>query len=129
MSTERPSILFLDDDHNRIEQFRQHCTWCTVVETAQEAIDKLSNEEFNIVFLDHDLGGEQMVSSDREDCGMEVVRWISENKPTIDQIIVHTLNIDAGLQMVSRLKGAGYPTDQVPFLYFFSRVYPQLKTY
>ena len=108
----------MDDDNTRISSFLSKISpdvahWR---KTAQGTIRLL--HEFNHwdwVFLDHDLGGEQMVNSNREDCGMEVVRWIVENQPSIDNILVHSWNSPAGKEMVAKLKDAGYNAEYKPF--------------
>tara|TARA_R110000803_G_scaffold169444_2_gene232460 strand:+ start:2894 stop:3265 length:372 start_codon:yes stop_codon:yes gene_type:complete len=110
------NILFLDDDNERIRQFRTKIPGAVVVKTAEQAIKALQKEDiWNIVFLDHDLGGEEFVDSNREDCGMEVVRWIIKKDAHIRNIIVHTHNTPAGEYMTALLKEALYETNYVPF--------------
>lgn len=110
------NILFLDDDLYRTKNFRSKMPSATTVETAVQTIDKLKEQEWDWVFLDHDLGDETFVDSDRPDTGMEVVRWIEENKPIINKgIIVHTLNDGAGQNMVSKLEAIGYHVERIPF--------------
>jgi len=44
---------------------------------------------FDYLFLDHDLGGKQMVNS-RENTGYEVAEWLSKNKlkkPKLEKLI------------------------------------------
>lgn len=114
-------ILFLDDDPNRTESFLRMVPGAEVrtFTTANETIEflKTAKEPPSITFLDHDLGGEIYVDSDREDCGMEVVRWIAANKPPMGKIVVHTHNTPAGNEMLNRLAAAGYEASYVPFLY------------
>jgi len=113
------AILFLDDDENRTNQFIKRFSnveELIAVTTAKEAIEKLSTKDlWDYVFLDHDLGGKVFVDSNREDCGMEVVRWCLVNKPKIDQIIIHTWNEPAGKRMLSDLQNAGYNATYSPF--------------
>jgi CheY-like chemotaxis protein len=107
--------LILDDDHGRLREFR---SWLnepgveiTCVETAVEAIAKLASEQYHCVFLDHDLGGEVYVDSNREDCGMEVVRQLKAGTITQDPrclFVVHTMNTEAGREMVAKLNDKGY---------------------
>lgn len=117
-------ILFLDDNPNRAalmyqrmtHEQQQHTFWVT---TAEEAIDVLKNyrARLELVFLDHDLGGRTYVHSAREDCGMEVVRFLEKQDPktyTCD-FIVHSWNIDAAVKMASRLNAHGYKAKQTPF--------------
>jgi hypothetical protein len=124
------SIIFLDDDQNRTRDFLNKIGEVPSCEihtptTATEAIERIKafqsarnalidNHSLS-VFLDHDLGGEIYVDSNREDCGMEVVRWIVANKPTIEQLVVHTHNVPAGQDMKTRLMAAGYDVDYIPF--------------
>ncbi len=110
------NILFLDDDNQRIKSFRQKIKGATVVKTAAAAIMALQSQDlWNIVFLDHDLGGEVFVDSDRKDCGMEVVRWIVENDHNIRNVIVHSHNQSAGEAMAKALQNAKYNTHYIPF--------------
>jgi len=127
MNSDPIHCLILDDDLERHKKFR---TWLnepgvklTFVETAVEAIAKLSSEMFHCVFLDHDLGGETYVDSGREDCGMEVVRQLKAGTIAQDQrclFVVHTMNTEAGSEMVLKLKDRGYAN--VVYLGFFQMV-------
>lgn len=111
-------ILFLDDSEERIETAVRHFRdeEVCITRTASGAIDLLGQEiDFDLVMLDHDLGGEAFVSSGREDCGMEVVRWIVKNKPKIERIVVHSWNSPAAEGMVGTLRMAGYHVAYKPF--------------
>ena len=122
------NVLFLDDDANRTKIFLSKVLFADSAENAKDCIGILSKKSFNIVFLDHDLSGEKMVNSDREDCGMEAVRWIVENKPQIDQIIIHSLNYPAAQEMRKKLQDVGYDAVNVPFMMFEARnIYEQIK--
>ena len=78
-------ILFMDDDparavlaYNRMKpEDRSKTIWCM---TAKEAIITLQDykDSLTAVMLDHDLEGESFVNSKREDCGMEVVRFLEK---------------------------------------------------
>ncbi len=85
-------ILFLEDDENRIAKARREFVGdaLTVVETAQEAIAALNNDNFDLASLDHDLGGTQMAESD-ENSGYAVAKHIvtMEQQPFV---IVHSFN-------------------------------------
>lgn len=80
-----------------------------------DAIAAMKGEAFDMVFLDHDLGGEVFVDSSREDCGMEVVRFMEEHKPSAGRVVVHTMNPAAGQQMEQALVAAGYWTRRAAF--------------
>ena len=110
------NILFLDDSKERQKSFKSKVPSATVVTTAQQCINAIQKQEvWNIIFLDHDLGGEEMVESQREDCGMEVVRWIQENEPQIRNVIVHSHNGPAGVEMVNKLLDSKYKASYLPF--------------
>lgn len=103
-------ILFLDDSAERIERAYEFFDDddLTVVVSARSAIQELFKGAWDLVMLDHDLEGDVWVDSAREDCGMEVVRWIVRNFPKIGSIVIHSWNTDAAPVMVEELMKAGY---------------------
>lgn len=121
-------ILFMDDDPLRaVKQYewsspdeRLRTIWTkTVAETI--LVLKDHSEQLETVHLDHDLEGEVYVDSRRNDCGMEVVRWL-ENvayekriKFVLCRFIVHTHNERAGRIMKERLLALGLKADYIPF--------------
>src|SRR5687767_3523341 len=113
------NVLFLDDCPNRSAKFRSECPSATMTTTALEAIAALQKEEFDIAFLDHDLGGETYCEGSRTDCGMEVCRWIVQNRPRLRRIIVHTLNLPAAENMVWTLQNSHYHVTYIPFTLLF----------
>ena len=114
------SIIFLDDDPARQKKCRKAIPSAEIVATAHECIKQIKkmikNEgKIDLLFLDHDLGGQVFVSSSREDCGFEVVRWICENKPEIKAIVLHSMNVPAAENMEKALRREGYITERTPF--------------
>ncbi len=110
-------VLFLDDYSMRLkwaaEEFEEDDL--VAVTTAAGAIMALENYgPWDLVMLDHDLGGEVFVDRMRKDCGMEVVRWIVKNKPEITEIVVHSGNQNAAAIMVWGLKRGGYAAEYKP---------------
>jgi CheY-like chemotaxis protein len=112
-------VLFLDDDYRRIYEIRSRADVLeadlTIVETAHECIEQLASQTFDLVLLDHDLGGETYVDSNRVDCGMEVVRWLVDNGGEHGAFIVHTMNSVAAAAMYMELDQLGYPVRQAAF--------------
>jgi DNA-binding NarL/FixJ family response regulator len=108
-------ILFLDDSPSRTVVFLKKFPDAHAVETAEAAILALKAEKYDLVSLDHDLGGEAWVDSARPDTGFEVVRWIIENKPEIGEVTIHSHNTKAGPRMAVALKDAGYKSNFFPF--------------
>lgn len=114
----KPRVLFLDDDDNRHRKIRPHLIGCqkiVQVKTATEAISALKCYEFDIVFLDHDLGGEIFVSSDRPDTGMFVAKVIALSRLEIPLIVIHSCNPDGAVRMHDVLKSAKYNVELLPF--------------
>ena len=118
-------IVFLEDDparaalaFQRMKQSDQGRTFW--VQTVEETIDILKEyrERLDIVSLSHDLGDQKFVYSGRDDCGMEVVRWL-EKQHLEDfahvRFIVHTWNLPAGVVMARRLRVRGYRVIRAPF--------------
>ena len=89
--------------------------FATIVNTAQECIDRLQIDAYDVVFLDHDLGGQQFQDTREKNSGSEVVRWISEHKPKVGCFYVHSLNPVERRNMTTDLKRLGYTASDLPF--------------
>lgn len=105
-------MLILDDDKQRADFIRELFPQANVV-WVDNVNDCLLNlqESWDVIRLDHDLGGEVFVDSSRPDCGMEVVRHLT----TIDHkhleetlFICHSRFERAGEEMAMALSLAGY---------------------
>jgi len=107
----RLEILLLEDDMARVVAFKKRMEqsgrdhYINHVETAVYAIDCLKVNKYDMILLDHDLGGRTYVdhTNEREDCGMRVAEYFSirpEQVRTHGPIIVHSLNGPAAQQMV-----------------------------
>ncbi len=110
-------ILFLDDDPARAEIFLAEHPSAVWVETASECIARLEGD-WDEVHLDHDLGGEHFVDLSREDCGMEVVRWLClESHPHLKhtQFLIHSHNPMAAGMMAMQIRVAGFQVEHRPF--------------
>lgn len=120
-------IYILEDDANRMVKFRRELIGHEIVhsETAKEFIQLLDaeTERIDVMFLDHDLGGETYVDPSHENTGSEVVRWLLTNRVNVDKIVVHTLNPYAGKRMVYDLTGIYKWVSQVPFIHLNSEVF------
>jgi len=108
-------VLFLDDRQKRVEVAKERYKddELTIVQTVEDAISALSSESWwDFVCLDHDLNYEEGVDSNRPDCGMEVVRWMVAYLGPLNKIaknvIVHSSNLYAALEMYSALRTRGY---------------------
>jgi len=84
-----------------------------------EAIEILENEnDFDFIFLDHDLGGRVYVDSQEEDTGFWVAKYIADNDIRSKHIIIHTLNTHGAKNMLTILPQATY----VPFIFLIERL-------
>ena len=87
-------ILVLEDNLERQEQFKKNLVEHNVeiTDSSKMTIERLSNEKWDILFLDHDLGGQVYVPSG-ENTGYEVAKFLEENKQFMpEKIVVHSLN-------------------------------------
>ena len=124
------NVLFLDDNPNRTKSFRSQVPYAKCVQTSQQCIEQLERQKWDVVFLDHDLGDETYVDSSREDCGMEVVRWVAQNYPKINEFVIHSHNGPASQEMSLKLRDAGYHTTILPFAMFpQTNLYQSLKVH
>jgi DNA-binding response OmpR family regulator len=87
-------VLLLEDDPTRIKQFKQRFLergWAyTVTSTADDCIAEFRKGGYNLLFLDHDLGGEQMVDCAHKNTGSEVARQIGRECEA--PVVIHSFN-------------------------------------
>ena len=111
-------VLFLDDMPHRHESFKEHfgdeSNDITYVETVEETIEALKADDYDSIFLDHDLGGTYYAPSD-EKSGYAVAEWIAKNITYKPIIILHTMNHAGGTRMYGVLKDAGFNPVLSPF--------------
>ena len=89
-------ILILEDDHERHVQFKNNFVNCeiTIVETVKEAIKELVENQFDYLFLDHDLGGQVNVNSIEENTGGAVARFLRDHPDRMPNLVIlHSLNM------------------------------------
>jgi len=71
-------VFVLDDSEDRISWFRQHVPGVRYAKTADAALEILSAEQFDCVFLDHDLSWMDAGFPDRlHGNGKEVARYLA----------------------------------------------------
>lgn len=108
-------ILVLDDSKERITQFKKHLqnhdVWASL--EAQEAIDLLDTQEWDLLFLDHDLEQKVMQPSNSES-GYAVACWLERHplrKPKV--VVIHSLNPVGAKKMYYALNGSF----RIPFVW------------
>ena len=111
-------VLFLDDDLNRHKMFKAEfgdgSNEITYVETAKEAIDQLIYNDFDSIFLDHDLGG-QIYQESIDGSGWEVAKYIADNLSYKPIIIIHSMNPAGAVRMCHVLGDSGFKAVLAPF--------------
>jgi len=104
-------FFILEDMDIRIEAFKK---WygeqheLVIAKNATEAIDILSKDlNFDVLFLDHDLGDRIFVSTKDENTGSTVAQFL-EGKDIRGEIIIHSWNSVGAKNMLSYLPQAKY---------------------
>lgn len=105
-------ILIVEDDAFRILLFRQ---WLrghdlAIAETARRAIRLLRRQAFDVVFLDHDLGGRVLVDPSDPNTGAEVARFMAR-AGVATRTIIHSHSPDGTGYLKALLPAA----EVVPF--------------
>ena len=105
------NILILEDNPERIKIFQKNLMDETIVvehtEYACVANCLLEDKKWDVLFLDHDLGGEAYVSTDNENTGSGVARYLAnhpDRKPPL--IIIHSMNANGAVNIKSLLRDA-----------------------
>jgi hypothetical protein len=111
-------IFILEDDPNRIAYFRMNLighdlTICTDVYAAK----KEWQPPYDIVSLDHDLGGQVYVDSAMENTGMGFVRWLTalDVESPVGRYYVHSYNPVGADKMHQELRKFHKHVARVPF--------------
>ena len=114
-------VFLLDDDSQRHDWFAKRFRGDTldVAVDPPRAIELLSESQYDVVFLDHDLLPEHYYAeaTDDERTGYAVARWLASNpqRQSASHIIVHTRNADGAMRMVELLRREGRHAEYVPF--------------
>lgn len=111
-------VLFLDDDPNRRRYARGFFAGheLSEAETAEQAINLLKKySPYDLVMLDHDLGGRTFVPSD-EVSGFHVAQFIAGMDESLlpKEVLVHSYNFAGADRMVKVLRGT-VPVEYRPF--------------
>ena len=84
------SVFVLDDTEERLAWFRSKLSNVRFAKTCDEALEILSSEKFDIVFLDHDLSWMDAGFPDRlHGNGKEVARYLARTKFP-GKIVIHS---------------------------------------
>jgi CheY-like chemotaxis protein len=106
-------ILIVEDDKQRIRWFKENLIGNSldIVETAASGIFLCETKKYDVIFLDHDLGGEIYVPSENENTGYQVSKAIANSINSKTPIIVHSHNLSGAKNIHDILKHA----ELIPF--------------
>ena len=122
-------VFILEDDPDRIMLLREAAFNHDAVFTESclgpnGAIEVYARESakapFDLLLLDHDLGGRTFVDSNEEDTGAAFVRRLPDGGPTtipyLPDVVIHSYNADGAKNMLATLREKGYRRSiYVPF--------------
>lgn len=119
----RPSgrVLIVEDDEMRCAWFRQKLAAHALNVTCdvRQAVAWLSEHEYLMILLDHDLSDEHYLSAvpDDERTGYAVAAWLAAHpdRQRNALIIIHSLNYAGAQRMLDLLHDAGRDAEHVPF--------------
>ena len=104
-----PKVLVLEDDPWRQNWFGAKFKDVVPCLMVGEALEALATQEFDLIFLDHDLRTEPAV-------GRDVAQWLCENPEAqrTAAIIVHSVNLVSAHKMYMELHLAGRMVSVMP---------------
>lgn len=124
LSAERTpiSVFLLDDDYRRHAWFEKRFKGdeLDIAETVEEAKVFLEEQNYDAIFLDHDLLPHHYESNSHGDfanTGYAIAEWLN-NHPELQRaatVIVHTRNADAAIPMVQTLRESGRNVEYCAF--------------
>jgi hypothetical protein len=113
-------VFILEDDLNRMETFNKvlkdhRICHAETVEDAKVLFEK--EQPFDLILLDHDLGGEMFVNSDLPNTGFQFTKFLAERKASVSksQIIFHTMNRPGAEKMYYYLRDREIKGFMIPF--------------
>ncbi len=115
------NVFVLDDDVRRHRWFTKRFRGddLDIAQNVSTAMDLLSQNSYDAIFLDHDLLPEHYESSrfDDENTGYAIALWLNQNRSlqSAATIIVHTRNSEGGMRMVEALREKGRTVEYVPY--------------
>lgn len=121
-------VFLLDDDPRRHEWFQARFKGDTIdiALDVPAALELLTSNSYDAIFLDHDLHPEHYnsLTTDDERTGYAIASWLAERAELqrASTILVHTRNADGAMRMVEELRRAGRSVEFVPFPLLAERI-------
>lgn len=102
-------VFILEDNSHRVVKFRRELIGNIVdhAETLATGREMVCENEYDLIFLDHDLGGREMVDSADEDTGYHLALFIADDdKNKTTPCVVHSCNPAGSDNIVAALPHA-----------------------
>lgn len=102
-------IFILEDSEQRMVKFRRELIGHTIhhATTVESGTDYVANNKYDLLFLDHDLGGKENVNSFTESTGYQLAEFIASFTPNKNTpCVVHSCNPAGADNIVSVLPHA-----------------------
>ena len=116
-------VLIVEDDEVRCAWFRERLAGRELDVTCdvRQAISWLSERDYSVILLDHDLADEHYFSDvpDDERTGYAIAAWLSSHPDRQRDafIVIHSLNYPGAQRMLDVLRDGGRDAEHVPFYY------------
>ena len=95
-------VFVLDDTQDRLDWFRERLPQMRSATTSAAALEILSTEHFDLVFLDHDLSFMDAGFPERQfGNGKEVARYLAYSK-FAGKVVIHSKNED-GVKVMAKI--------------------------
>jgi len=121
-------IFLLEDDERRCDWFNKRFKGDSIdiVCEVAEARELLETNNYDSIFLDHDLMPEHYGSDETDDerTGYAIASFLAA-RPDLQRaatITVHSFNAEGALRMVEELRRAGRQADYIPFHFLEERL-------
>lgn len=98
-------VLVVEDTEDRISWFRQRLPNAVFAKTAESALQALSQQEFKVAFLDHDLHWMHADNTIFKGTGKEVARFMAQ-QGFKGIVIIHSKHVEGAAAMKKFLPAA-----------------------
>ena len=101
-------IFILEDDITRIDWFRKEFAnhQLFIAMDADGGKQAVHCEKYDLMFLDHDLGGKVFVNSEDSNTGFQVAKEILKSRNAGTPVVIHSWNPIGTKNIASLLHGA-----------------------
>jgi len=110
-------VFVLEDDPMRLAWFWSHFqgTELTCCTDAADAVRAFRDGRWDVVSLDHDLGGQTFVDSADKNTGAEFLRQCGAEVAACPVVAVHSYNQAGAARMIALLQDYGKSIEWTPF--------------